>query len=440
MRQEAKRARVLADALPPSSVDRTKYKDFLALELPEVELGEEPQSAVISQPFTPEKGGVVRDEDGNLIKWAWLGKQSNVYTVPSQRAPHPIDELINKGLDWASAGGDRGRNKTGVKAWFASCQDLGIAPIRPLDPNSSIFAKLEEEWMCMRFVAALIQERGISPKSAAVYFSQVQGYHARECGVKLCGGLKLERLPQMLKGLRRVLDTAPPKIRRGVAPQALRQAMDICLDPSKPADANIRAALTVAFCGLLRSAEYTCDYGVKWSESKHLARSDVAKLTTEMLIIMMHPCKNMHHLSGKTVPLVLGAGGKYLDPVWEVRNMLAVDAVSGSLAKSTPLFRDPVTNAPLHTRKVMDVIRDLMYAVGEDPYQFGTHSMRIGGATALFAAGADPTVIRTMGRWSSDCYRLYVRACYERCAAWTTKAGSMAVSDSVEEFDEIEYY
>ena len=155
---------------------------------------------------------------------------------------------------------------------------------------------------------------------------------------------------------------------------------------------------------------------------------------------MMHPCKNMHHLSGKTVPLVLGAGGKYLDPVWEVRNMLAVDAVSGSLAKSTPLFRDPVTNAPLHTRKVMDVIRDLMYAVGEDPYQFGTHSMRIGGATALFAAGADPTVIRTMGRWSSDCYRLYVRACYERCAAWTTKAGSMAVSDSVEEFDEIEYY
>ena len=27
-------------------------------------------------------------------------------------------------------------------------------------------------------------------------------------------------------------------------------------------------------------------------------------------------------------------------------------------------------------------------------------------------AGADPLVIRTMGRWSSDCYRLYVRACF----------------------------
>jgi hypothetical protein len=36
--------------------------------------------------------------------------------------------------------------------------------------------------------------------------------------------------------------------------------------------------------------------------------------------------------------------------------------------------------------------------------------MRIGGATALFAAGANETVIRTMGRWSSDLHRLYVRA------------------------------
>ena len=82
----------------------------------------------------------------------------------------------------------------------------------------------------------------------------------------------------------------------------------------------------------------------------------------------------------------------------------------------------------------------LMHAIGEDPSQFGTHSYRIGGATALFAAGADPTVIRTMGRWSSDCYRLYVRACHERCRAWTKRAGSMTVTDKVVEFDEVDYY
>ena len=37
--------------------------------------------------------------------------------------------------------------------------------------------------------------------------------------------------------------------------------------------------------------------------------------------------------------------------------------------------------------------KTLAVSVGMDPDQFGAHSFRIGGATALFATGADPTVI-----------------------------------------------
>ena len=56
-------------------------------------------------------------------------------------------------------------------------------------------------------------------------------WHGREHGVKLAGGLKLERLPQMLKGLRRVYGEQPRAIRRGIAPQALKRAFDLVLDP-----------------------------------------------------------------------------------------------------------------------------------------------------------------------------------------------------------------
>ena len=70
-----------------------------------------------------------------------------------------------------------------------------------------------------------------------------------------------------------------------------------------------------------------------------------------------------------------------------------------------------------------------MVAVGWDPELYGAHSLRIGGATALFAGGADPMVIRPMGRWSSDCYRLYVRACFEQTVAWTSRMGSQRVRD-----------
>ena len=81
------------------------------------------------------------------------------------------------------------------------------------------------------------------------------------------------------------------------------------------------------------------------------------------------------------------------------------------------------------TDDIRDIVRQCCAAIGEDPLQFGAHSLRIGGATALFAAGADPLHIRTMGRWSSDCYRLYVRACFEQTISWTRKLGSQQVHD-----------
>jgi integrase len=149
----------------------------------------------------------------------------------------------------------------------------------------------------------------------------------------------------------------------------------------------------------------------------------------------------MRHLSGKTCPLIIGSGGAYVDAVWEVRNMLRVDPVPESAANATPLFRDPQSGDPLRTNKLRDMIRQLMAAAGEpDPSHFGTHSLRIGGATALFAAGADETVIRTMGRWSSDCYRLYVRACFEKTLKWSRLAGSTKVTDVAGEFDEVDFY
>ena len=151
----------------------------------------------------------------------------------------------------------------------------------------------------------------------------------------------------------------------------------------------------------------------------------------------------MKHLGGKTCPLVIGAGGEFIDAVWELKNMLRLDPVApGVDPHSVPLFRIPGTREPLRTNQIMAVTRRLMSSIGENPAQFGTHSYRIGGATALFAQGADPTVIRTMGRWSSDIYKLYVRASFERCVEWTRRAGSATVTDvaQVYEFDEVEHY
>lgn len=389
------------------------------------------------------------------VRWPWQtdlphrGVMAHKAVPIFGRKPIPskADALLEAAMLASSAGGDMGENTTGVRAWKEFCAARSEPYLRPLDPNASLKAKLHEEMLCMQFVCELVQDRDIRPTTAANYLGHVQGFHAKRCGVKLCGGLKLSRLPAMLKGLRRLLPQAGRAIRRGIAPQTLKLAMDIVLDPKDPLHANIRAALAVALQGLLRSAEYSRDASKKQSLAKIMeklpSREDVSVLDWEKLVLMVCPCKNMHHLSGKTVPLVIGAGGSYVDSVAEVRNLLQVDKVRDSAAQplyQVPLFRDPSTGLPLSGDYLREVIRDLMIAVGEDPTEFGTHSLRIGGATALFAGGATPTVIRTMGRWSSDCYRLYVRACYEQSLEWTRKCGSTKVTDIAADYDEVDDY
>ena len=439
-------------ASEPASLPR-----FQSISISELPVMDGPSVAAPSAPLpgcvhSVSLGGAVLDGEAKPLVWPWTPSSAaassslkpsstEVFISAFQssrtvRQRHRLDDLIELSLDLASSDGKRGRTHVGVRAWFALCEDvMGVPADRPMDPAATpLWAKLEDEWLAMRFVCALVKDRGITPTSASQYFSSVQGWHSREHGVKLAGGLKLERLPQMLKGLRRIVGETPRPLRRGVCPVLLRQAMDQRLSRDNPAHANLRAALSVALQGLLRSAEYSSKSGK--SDKFTLLRSDISDLSARQLILMMHPCKNMHHLGGKTCPLVLGAGGEYIDAVAEMHNLLRVDPA----AAGSPLFRDPATNKPISYSVLNSLIKELMASVGEDPALYSTHSLRIGGASALFAQGASETVIRTMGRWSSDIHRLYVRACFAQCLEWTRKAGSAKHTAVAVEFDEVDDY
>ena len=374
--------------------------------------------------------------------WPWETGYKPERGLGGARLHRPVrstDALREKALDMASARGDRGKSLTGTKRWREYCESIGESPDRPIDDNCPLWVRLEEETLIMDFVCWLVEVKGLKPDTARAYFGHAQFWHRGKWKVKFAGNLKLENLPMMMKGLRRLFVGPEQKIRRGIAPHMLRAAMDRCLDPSNPAHANMRAALSLALQGLLRSAEFTVKRGSDWKTATHLARSDIKRLDKVMLVLMMHPCKNMHHQAGKTCPLVIGAGAEFIDAAAEIRNMLEVDPGRGA---NTPLFRDPRTGAALQYDAVLAAIKTLMHAIGETSEEFGTHSLRIGGATALFAAGADATVIRTMGRWSSDLYRLYVRASFEQTIAWSIKCGSTTVHDvaGVRDFDEVDYY
>ena len=78
--------------------------------------------------------------------------------------------------------------------------------------------------------------------------------------------------------------------------------MDLLLDRTDPAHANIRAELSVALQALLRSAEYTSKDGKLKENNSTITRADTVEFTSERVVMMMATCTTRHHLAGKTPP------------------------------------------------------------------------------------------------------------------------------------------
>ena len=72
-------------------------------------------------------------------------------------------------------------------------------------------------------------------------------------------------------------------------------------------------------------------------------------------------------------------------------------------AASHPLFR--LTSGSAMTRRnLADFVSSLLRLLGSG------HSFRIGGATSASVAGLNDYEIKLIGRWSSDCYKRYIRS------------------------------
>jgi integrase len=61
-------------------------------------------------------------------------------------------------------------------------------------------------------------------------------------------------------------------------------------------------------------------------------------------------------------------------------------------------------------------IKRLAYELGLNPKYFSTHSCRVGGATALGAAGVPDYLIQNLGRWKSLAFLGYVRCSVRACS------------------------
>ena len=127
--------------------------------------------------------------------------------------------------------------------------------------------------------------------------------------------------------------------------------------------------------------------------------------------------------------------GSFPETVMDLYRIFLLDPVLPSLWKSTPLFRDPMSNKPIAPRMLIkmdrEAIRELSHFDGRDPLRFAGHSYRIGGVEALVAAGCPDLIIQAMGRWSSYCWRVYVRLGSQIIDKWRRKMCEVVASAGV---------
>ena len=111
----------------------------------------------------------------------------------------------------------------------------------------------------------------------------------------------------------------------------------------------------------------------------------------------------------KTDPFCQGVSiylGKTGSPLCPVSALLSYLVVRGS--GEGPLFRLK-DGQPLTRPRLVSLLRKALASVGLVPGNYAGHSFRSGAATTAAACGVPVDIIKTLGRWRSEAYQLYIR-------------------------------
>jgi hypothetical protein len=335
-----------------------------------------------------------------------------------------------------------GRKSTGVRAWLVYCvYGLKVSPVPdPLDASAGHRREVEErlEDFAVWYAVCRPSGRQASYKSIGKYVSSVRAWYRRFYCAELGQGAKGSRIQDILKGYGRAVDQPPPMERIGCAPADLARGMQVAL-VSEPKASRLmwRAALTFGMSAMARACEIGLDAGRAevFDDTQHMTALDVKPVVragVRHAAVRMRKRKNLRVLRGKDHTVMIAAGGKHFDAAGCLFEWLAARREAG-ISDDKPLLCH-ASGKSITTEEVRCMVRRVMAAAGRDPKVYGGHSLRIGGATAAHAANIPPSLIRLMGRWSSDIYEIYCRMSLESALGVGQAIASAQVTPTAEAF------
>lgn len=255
------------------------------------------------------------------------------------------------------------------------------------------------------FVAFLADR--LKPQSIKVYLAGVRALHISH-GIHnpLTHTIKLH---QTLRGIERV-HSSPAKQKLPITFDLLCR-LKYFIDPHSEDDTVYWAALTTAHFLLLRAGEFTVTSKTSYDIETLLRLQDVNLHTTQTgdEYAALHLRKSKTDQQHRGVVLYVGHAHHTVCAVCALKINLRLQHARPRATPSDPLFRLS-SGLPLARRDLTTFLSTLLRLVGLDPHHYSGHSFRIGGATSATIAGLNDYEIKLLGRWSSDCYKRYIRS------------------------------
>lgn len=204
-------------------------------------------------------------------------------------------------------------------------------------------------------------------------------------------------LQRIIAGLRRLYGEGDTCERRPITRDILLKLISR-FNQTTLEGANLHAAFYLAFAGFLRMGKFTYDKVESDFSSWNLTRGSVS-LSEDRLFLVIPSCKTDPFC--QEVTLTISAASDGAGAIKSLNNLFT----RFPRANYQLLFSNQVGTFSRNyvTRKLQEGI----CALGYEGNCTG-HSVRRGAATSARLAGLSEEEIQVLGRWKSDCYRLYV--------------------------------
>ena len=168
-------------------------------------------------------------------------------------------------------------------------------------------------------------------------------------------------------------------------------------------DVMLLCIFKMAFFGFLRCGEFT--YSNTSESFLKIENIDIVQADKHYTVLLQSSkCDTFH----KGVKIDIFENNS-LQPVDSMVKYIEKRMRQGA-SSSSPLFIENEFNVrPLSRITFIRLLKEVLLRSGFNDSLFSGHSFRIGAATSAAAAGVEDHIIKSLGRWNSDCYMRYIK-------------------------------